>query len=198
MSFFGIKMLKVTTILKESEESMKATGIVRRIDELGRIVIPKEIRKSLRIKEGENLEIFVDSDENIILKKHSLLKKMEDFAQDLTDSVQQFLKQNIIITDNDHIIAASGNLKKNIINKEISQEIESKIKRREEMLEKHKKSFQLTDEFEVQGTYAISPIIINGDCNGTIIILSEEDSVDESTFRIVQIISEFVKKNIES
>jgi len=198
LSFFGIKIAKKSTILKESEASMKATGIVRRIDELGRIVIPKEIRKSLRIKEGENLEIFVDSSENIILKKHSLLKKMEDFAQDLTDSVQQFLKDNIIITDNDHIIAASGNLKKEILNKEISEEIENKIKRREEMLEKHQKTFSITDELEVNGTYAISPIIINGDCSGTIIILSTEDSVDDSTFKVAQIISEFIKKNIET
>ena len=69
---------------------MKATGIVRRIDELGRIVIPKEIRKTLRIKEGENLEIYVDSDENIILRKHSLMNKINDFAQNFAEAIYSF------------------------------------------------------------------------------------------------------------
>ena len=69
---------------------MKATGIVRRIDELGRIVIPKEIRKTLRLREGENLEIYTNGDE-IILKKYSLMNKLEDFASDFTDSIYTFL-----------------------------------------------------------------------------------------------------------
>lgn len=177
---------------------MKATGIIRRIDELGRIVIPKEIRKSLRIKEGESLEIYVDSNENIILKKYSLLKKMENFAQDLTDSVYAFIKENIIITDIDKIIAVSGNMKKNILNKELSEELDTKIKRREEMLEKHKKNLSLTMEYSFEGSYAISPIIVNGDCVGTVMICSKENTVDETIFKITQIISEFIKKNIET
>ena len=93
---------------------MKATGIVRRIDELGRVVIPKEIRKTLRIHEGENVEIFVDTSENIILKKFSVMKKLEDFAQNLTDVVNSYIKHNIIITDTDSIIATSGEYKKSI------------------------------------------------------------------------------------
>ena len=91
---------------------MKATGVVRRIDELGRIVIPKEIRKTMRIREGENIEIYIDSNENIVLKKYSIMKKLGDFAQSFTDSIHSFLKHNIIITDSDSIIAISGDLKK--------------------------------------------------------------------------------------
>jgi len=176
---------------------MKATGIIRRIDELGRIVIPKEMRKSLRIKEGENLEIFVDTNENIILKKHSLLKKMEDFAQNLTDSVHSFIKDTIIITDSDKIIAASGSLKKAIIDKEISVDIENKIKRREEILEKHKKKLNITDDCEVEATYVVTPIIANGDCNGLVLIVSPDSQVDDTTFKIAQILCEFIRKNIE-
>ncbi len=176
---------------------MKATGIVRRIDELGRIVIPKEIRKTLRIKDGENLEIYVDTNENIILKKHSLLKKMESFAQDLCDSVQTYIKENIIIVDNDKIIAASGELKKKLNNQDISTDIENKIERREEMVEKHLKQLKITDDFSIECTYAISPIIINGDCNGTVMIISKKNNIDETTFKITQIISEFIRKNIE-
>lgn len=176
---------------------MKATGIVRRIDELGRIVIPKEIRKTLRIKDGENLEIYVDTNENIILKKHSLLKKMESFAQDLCDSVQAYIKENIIITDNDKIIAVSGELKKKLINQEISSDIESKIERREEMVEKHIKSLNIINNLSIECTYACSPIIINGDCNGLVMIISKKNNIDETTFKITQIISEFIKKNVE-
>ena len=176
---------------------MKATGIVRRIDELGRIVIPKEIRKTLRIKDGENLEIYVAPDESIILKKHSLLKKMESFAQDLCDSVHTFIKENIIITDSDKIIAASGELKKKLIEQELSDEIDSKIIRREEMLEKHIKPLNITNDISIECTYAISPIIINGDCTGSVIIISKNKTIDETTFKITQIVSEFIKKNIE-
>ena len=74
---------------------MKATGVVRRIDELGRIVIPKEIRKNLRIHEGENIEIYINEKENIVLKKHSLIKEIDDFAQKFTDSLHSFFKKDI-------------------------------------------------------------------------------------------------------
>ncbi len=89
---------------------MKATGIIRRIDELGRIVIPKEIRKALRIKDGENLEIYVDGAENIILRKYSAIRKMSDFAQDSTDAIYSLIKHNVIIVDNHSVIAVSGPL----------------------------------------------------------------------------------------
>lgn len=69
---------------------MKATGVVRRIDELGRIVIPKEIRKTMRIREGENIEIFIDGNQNIVLKKYSIIKKLGDFAQSFTDAIYSF------------------------------------------------------------------------------------------------------------
>lgn len=176
---------------------MKATGIIRRIDELGRIVIPKEIRKSLRIREGESLEIFVEENDKIVLKKHSLLGKIEDFAQDLTDSVYSYLKENVIITDNDKIIAATGNSKKNILNKDISEELEFKLKRHEEILEKHKKTLELTDEYKIDATYAISPIIVNSDCVGLVIVASSENILDESTFKVVQIMSQFIKNSLE-
>lgn len=176
---------------------MKATGIIRRIDELGRIVIPKEIRKTLRIKEGENLEIFVDNDDNIILRKHSLIKKMEDFAQDFTDSIHSFIKHNVIITDNDNILAISGSLKKEYNKKEISEELENKIKRRENMIEKHNKKIKLIDEKEIDATYAVSPIVINGDTVGMVMILSEQNAVEDTDLKIVQIAARFLETHLE-
>lgn len=176
---------------------MKATGIIRRIDELGRVVIPKEIRKALRIKEGENLEIYVDSNENIILKKYSLIKKMDDFAQNFTDSVHAFIKHNILIADNDTILAISGPLKKEYLNKNISIDLEQKINRREEMIEKHKKKLNLIDEKEEEVTYAVSPIIVNGDNIGLVMILSTNEPVEDIDLKLVQIASKFLNKYLE-
>lgn len=176
---------------------MKATGIIRRIDELGRIVIPKEIRKTLRIKEGENLEIYIDSNENIILKKYSLIKKLDDFAQNFTDSVHAFIKHNILIADNDTILAVSGPLKKEYLNKNISIDLEQKINRREEMLERHKKKLSIVDDKIEEVTYAVSPIIVNGDTIGLVMILSSEDPVDDTDLKLVQIASKFLNAHLE-
>lgn len=176
---------------------MKATGIIRRIDELGRIVVPKEIRRNLRIKEGENLEIFVDSNENIVLKKHSLIKKMDDLAQNFTDAIYSFIKHNVIISDNNTILAASGTMKKEYLNKPISVELENKINRREEMIEKHNKSISIIEDKQINATYAISPIIVNGDTVGTVMIFSEEKEVEDIDYKLVQIASKFLTSHLE-
>lgn len=175
---------------------MKSTGIIRRIDELGRIVIPKEIRRTLRITDGENLEIYVD-DEQIILKKYSMIKKIKDFAQDFTDSIYTFIKHNIIITDTDTILALSGPLKKEYIGKCISGDLEDKIKGRLELNEKTKKILALSANKELAGSYAISPIIINGDTIGCIIIFDENNVVDQNDFQVAQIASKFLSTHLE-
>ena len=174
---------------------MKTTGIIRRIDELGRIVIPKEIRRSLRIKEGENIEILIDND-NIILKKYSIIKNLNDFAQNMADAIHSFIDHSVIITDNDSILAASGPLKKDLLGKTIGNDLESKLTRREEMLEKHKKNIKITNE-ALECTYAVSPIIINGDTIGLVMIISKEDPVDEIDFKLVQIASKFLSNHLE-
>jgi len=176
---------------------MKATGIIRRIDELGRIVIPKEIRKSLRIKEGENLEIYVDKDENIILKKHSLVKRLSDFAQDFADSAYSYIKHNVIITDNNSIIAVSGNLKKDYLNQPISVYLESKINSREEIFEASKRKIELIDDVSIEATYTMSPIIVNGDTSGAVIILSSNEEITDLDYKLVQILSNFFRSHLE-
>ena len=177
---------------------MKATGVVRRIDELGRIVIPKEIRKTLRIKEGENLEIFIDGDENVVLKKYSLMNKIEDFAQSFTDSINSLLKHNILITDNDSVIAASGKYKKKYLNKPISSFLENLILKREKFLQNHNEKISIISGDEIEVTYAVSTIIPNGDVAGMVIIFNDEELIDETDFQICQIVSNFLEKNIEN
>lgn len=176
---------------------MKATGVVRRIDELGRIVIPKEIRKTMRLREGEKIEIYISEKEEIILKKFSTLRNVSDFAQNFADSINSFTKYNIIITDTDSIIALSGPLKKKFLKKNISEELVFAVKRRENILEKHKKPIKLTDDQEVEGTYVINSIVVNGDVAGLVIILSEEDQIKDTDEKIAQIASQFFTKYLE-
>ena len=168
------------------------TGVIRRIDELGRIVIPKEIRRSLRIKEGESLEILVEN-ESIILRKYSLMKNINDFAQNITDSIKSFIKNSVLICDQDSIIAVSGDLKKQLLNKKIGSDLEVKLNRREEMLEKHKKLIKISDEIEC--CYAVSPIIVNSDVIGLVMIIGDE--VDETDLKLTQIASKFLTNHLE-
>ena len=109
---------------------MKATGVVRRIDDLGRIVLPKELRRTMRIKEGESLEIYTDGDNKIVLKKYSPVNQMTDFVKEFTESMSTTNKRNIIITDNEKIVAASGDFKVDLTGKKISKELEERLKNR--------------------------------------------------------------------
>ena len=96
---------------------MKATGIVRRIDELGRVVIPKEIRRTLRIREGDPLEIFTDREGEVILKKYSPIGELSDFAREYVESLNQSLGHIAAIADKDTIVAVSGSARKELLDK---------------------------------------------------------------------------------
>lgn len=115
---------------------MKATGIVRRIDELGRIVVPKEIRRTLRIREGDPLEIFTDKDGEIVLKKYSPIGELSIFAQEYVDATAQILGCPVCVTDRDQIIAVSGMPKKDLIGKPLHKELEEAINDREAIMAK--------------------------------------------------------------
>lgn len=175
---------------------MKATGIVRRIDDLGRVVIPKEIRKNLRIKEGENLEIFVDG-EDVILKKYSMMNKINDLALELTDAIYTFMKHNIIITDTDTVVATSGPLKKEYLNKNISEYVSEAIKKREKMLEAYFKEVSFIDGITIKCSYVSSTILVNGEAVGMVLIVSENEKLGESEVQIANIVSSFISKYLE-
>ena len=106
---------------------MRATGIVRRIDDLGRVVIPKEIRRTLRIREGDPLEIFTDREGEIILKKYSPIGELGAFAKEYAESLAQTAGHVTCIVDKDRIIAVSGGAKKDFLEKRISPEMEECI-----------------------------------------------------------------------
>ena len=175
---------------------MKATGIIRRIDDLGRVVIPKEIRKNLRIKEGDNLEIFVVN-EDIILKKYSMMNKINDLAQELTDAIYTFMKHSIFITDTDQVVAASGPLKKKYLNKNISDFITESIKRRDKILENHFKELNFIEDEKLTCSYVVSTILVNGEATGMILIISEEEKMSEAEMQMAGIVSSFMTKYLE-
>lgn len=174
---------------------MKSTGMMRRIDELGRIVIPKEIRKNLRIREGENLEIYVEN-EIIMLKKYSVLKNLTDMATIYVEVVNSLIKENIIITDTDTVIAASGKYKKKLLNKNISDQLLSSIERRENLLENHTKTLKITNE-ELDVTYSLHTIIVEGDAVGLVLIFSEDEKIDEKIDETCLVAANFLAKYLE-
>lgn len=167
---------------------------IRRIDELGRIVIPKDIRTKIRIREGDNLELKIEND-LIIISKHSILTQMQDLAQNMTDTLNNIINKNIIITDNNKIIAITGNLKKKYQNKEISIYLERAIKRRENILERHTKNLQITEEDGEDTSYTISTIIVNGDAIGLVIVLAKD--INQFDYDVANIASKFLGKYLE-
>ena len=145
---------------------MKATGIVRRIDDLGRVVIPKEIRRTLRIREGDPLEIFTDREGEIILKKYSPIGELGTFAKEYAESLAQTVGHITCIVDKDQIIAVSGGGKKEFFEKHISSEMENCINKRTSLIaERNDANFVPVLEDDSESAYnhqLIVPIIAEG------------------------------------
>ncbi|MGB9679038.1 MAG: stage V sporulation protein T [Thermoanaerobacteraceae bacterium] len=181
---------------------MKATGIVRRIDDLGRVVIPKEIRRTLRIKEGDPLEIFTDKEGEIILKKYSPISELGDFAQEYADSIYQSTKHSVCITDGDSVIAVSGASKKELIDKPISQELEKYILDKKTVLlgGKDKGTINIVEGQDFNVAYqAIAPIISRGDTIGSVVIFTKEsgETLSEIEEKIAETAAAFLGKQME-
>lgn len=175
---------------------MKTTGVVRRIDDLGRIVIPKEIRKTLRIKDGESVEIFLDSD-NIVLKKYSPLGGIPNFYKDYADAIYSEIGMNIIIVDREKIVAVSGDLKKKYLNNRISFDLDQLIQEREVMFSKEVDKICISDNKFEEASYVISPVISNGDAIGAVIILSTFSRIDDFIIKTCMIAAKFLGKYVE-
>ena len=168
----------VSNVNKE-ESAVRATGIVRRIDELGRVVIPKEIRRTLRIREGDPLEIYTDRDGEVILKKYSPIGEMSSFAKDYTESLFRSLGHIACIVDRDQVVAASGVSKKELWDKPISHDLETAIAGRQTMTCNRFSGGRIvpvTNEEDVSGYTAqvVSPIIADGEAIGAVLLLSRE------------------------
>lgn len=166
---------------------VKATGIVRRIDDLGRVVIPKEIRRTLRIREGDPLEIYVDREGEVILKKYSPVGELSDFAKEYADSLHEAIEHVILVADRDNIVAVAGAPKKEYLNKAIGPVLEKAIEERKvtvihdiaEYCSAHGIELDEDDDFTRSFTsQVIAPIIVEGDTIGAVLISTKQPNLE--------------------
>lgn len=158
---------------------MKATGVVRRIDDLGRVVIPKEIRKVHRIKEGDPLEIFTDKEGEIILKKYSPIGELTEFASTYADTISKTTGHITCITDKDTVIAVAGGSKKDFLEKGLSKELEEVLENKEVFKSKENNEIAIPitkneGRERIYNGQVIYPIITDGDVVGSVILLSKQ------------------------
>ena len=180
---------------------MKATGIVRRIDDLGRVVIPKEIRRVLRIREGDPLEIFTERDGEVIFKKYSPIGELGEFAADYAETLAKTSGIPVVITDKDNVIAVSGAPKKELVEKRISEDVEK-------MLEKKiifaiesgdKSGVPVVSGSEKYFAGVVAPIVSEGDTIGSVMMVSEHEKmpVGEVEKKLCQSAAGFLGKHME-
>jgi AbrB family transcriptional regulator (stage V sporulation protein T) len=181
---------------------MKATGIVRRIDDLGRVVVPKEIRRTLRIREGDPLEIFTDREGEIILKKYSPIGELSQFAGQYAESLAQNTGHLVFVTDRDHVIAAAGNGKKDFEGKPISKQLEAAIEDRENILATQPDSKFVKITIDDIGDYkseTIKTIICEGDAIGAVVLYNKDEKckMGETESKLAATAASFLGRQME-
>lgn len=180
---------------------MKATGIVRRIDDLGRVVVPKEIRRTLRIREGDPLEIFTDREGEIILKKYSPIGELGQFAGQYAEALANTSGCLVCITDRDHVIAAAGSGKRDFDGKPLSKQLESVIEDRESFVaardEKQYVKVTLDDKEEHEGQ-AVCTVISEGDAIGSVVLYQKEAKPTDAELKLAQVAAGFLGRQMES
>ena len=182
---------------------MKATGVVRRIDDLGRVVIPKEIRRTLRIKEGDPLEIFTDKEGEVILKKYSPIGELSEFAAEYAETLTK-TRHIACITDKDTVIAVSGASKKEWLEQGISQELEEILDNKVKYVSKENNDMavpitQNEKNDKIYKAQVIYPIISDGDAIGSVILLSKDEKtkMSEVEQKVAQSAANFLGKQME-
>jgi AbrB family transcriptional regulator (stage V sporulation protein T) len=179
---------------------VKATGIVRRIDDLGRVVIPKEIRRTMRIREGDPLEIFVDREGEVILKKYSPIAELSDFAQEYTLSLTESAGHVALITDRDVVVAAAGDVKRQWIGKVVHNAIEKSMTGRKTLrFPNPGEPTPPVDDVWDFSAWVIAPIIAEGDPVGTVILGTHEPSVQlgQTEEKLVETAAGFLARQME-
>ena len=179
---------------------MKATGIVRRIDDLGRVVIPKEIRRTMRIREGDPLEIFTDNDGEVVFKKYSPVGEMSPFANQYADVMSRACGLPVVISDRDHVVAVAGLPKKDYYERRVSAQLEELMEQRQTHIAKagDQKRLQPVESMERYASVAV-PIIAAGDVTGSVcLILPESGAVpSEGDVKLTQVAAAFLGRQME-
>ena len=180
---------------------MKATGIVRRVDDLGRIVIPKEIRRTLKIREGDPLEIYTEKDGGVIFRKYSPMNDLQDFAAQICESIGSATGRIAAVADRDSIIALSGAPKRELMDKPNSPELDRLMEERTHYMCKPGEALvRPTDSTEKYHLGVASPILSQGDLMGCVMLLLNDDSapVTEADRNLAKTIAGFLGKQMES
>ena len=180
---------------------MKATGIVRRIDDLGRVVIPKEIRRTMRIREGDPLEIYTDKEGELIFKKYSPIGELGDFAAQICDSLRKSTDSIAAVCDRDSVIAIAGGGRRELLDKHISQQLSAIMESRS--LYRHSSggsSIAVSADDEKYCISVAAPVISEGDVMGCVLFVTERNSQPsgEVEYKLAQTVATFLGKQMES
>ncbi len=180
---------------------MKATGIVRRIDDLGRVVIPKEIRRTMRIREGDPLEIYTDKDGEVIFKKYSPVGELTQFSAQYAEALNRVTGYPAAVTDKDSVVSVSGVPKKELMEKRISKGLEEIMEDRMTFayMEEDNNPIFLLEENEKYFCNIVCPIVADGDSIGTVILFSPEqpNQLGEIEEKVTQTSASVIGKVLE-
>ena len=180
---------------------MKATGIVRRIDDLGRVVIPKEIRRTMRIREGDPLEIYTEKNGEVIFKKYSTMGELSDFAGQICESLNKTTDSIALVSDRDNIIAVSGGNRRDFADKRVSAELEQIMEgRRVYRMESGSTCVPVTDNDEKYCMTVGAPILSAGDVLGCVIVAAPSGSspAGDVEYKLALTVASFLGKQMES
>ena len=177
---------------------MKATGIVRRIDDLGRVVIPKEIRRTMRIREGDPLEIYTSAGGEVIFKKYSPIGEMSSFAAQYAESLSNATKLPVIICDRDHCIAAAGISKKEVLERRITPYLESVMEERRSVTPDGDEDFQALEGIKRSVRVGV-PILNAGDVSGAVVLIADEmgSKAESSDLKLANVAADFLGRQME-
>ena len=188
---------------------MKATGIIRRIDDLGRVVVPKEIRRTLKIREGDPLEIFTDREGEIVLKKYSPIGEIREFAVQYTESLGTYINHAVIMSDRDIVVAATS-FGRELIDKNLSKEFEDILENRM-LVRENTKGIRITDKIgrahvwttdndEKRCNKVIKPIICEGDVIGGIALMAggEDIRISDEDVKLIEVAAHFIGRQMEA
>lgn len=176
---------------------MRATGIVRRIDDLGRVVIPKEIRKTLHLRDGDALEIFTDTDGEVIFKKYSPIGELSAFAAQYAEAINKHVALPIVISDNDRIVASSGVPKREVSEKPISHDVEELLEQRRTFTYENDGEIVCPIEGSERRANIVCPIIAAGDAVGSVIVLDNGKKPNETEIKITGVAASFLGRQME-
>ncbi len=176
---------------------MKATGIVRRIDDLGRVVIPKEIRRTMRIREGDPLEIYTDREGSVIFRKYSQLEDMAELAGELCETMYRVTGVPVVVTDRDCCIAAGGAPRKELMERSVSSEL-GRLMEERKPYRSSGEDLSLTEGDSRYQVEAVYPILSHGDVLGSVLLLHGDIPVGDMEQKTAQIAAAFLGRHMES